>query len=97
MLSSNSDDDSWMETPQKELDIYAADEDLSYWTFDKIFADSRWQETNLMLIHDADNFSDPQLVPTMPSTTEPLEWSLEYFRQFWHDEVLDDIIQETNM
>jgi hypothetical protein len=74
MLSSNYDDDSWMENPQEELGIYAADEDLSGWTFDEIFADSQWQETNLTLSHETDNFSGPQPGPTMPSATEPLQY-----------------------
>jgi hypothetical protein len=92
MISSSDDDGSFMENPQEELGMYDPDKDLSSWTFDQLFADSQWHETDLFLQQDTENFSGPQPGPTLPRASSPLE----YFRRFWPDDVLDRITLETN-
>lgn len=91
-FSQESSDYSFEEDPLVELGIYNKDEDRSGWPFERKFADSEWQETEMTLLQDTENFTGPQPGPTVP----PSPTELEYFRQFWTDHILDDIVKETN-
>lgn len=83
---------SFDENPLDELGIYDSEEDRSGWPFERLYADSEWQETNMKLKQDTNNFSGPQPGPIAPpSATEE-----GYFRRFWTDEILDKIVKETN-
>lgn len=62
----------------KELGLYEYDEDVSGWSFDKLFADDQWQDQATSFVHDTSIFTGPLLGPT----SEPAESAEEYFRRY---------------
>jgi hypothetical protein len=65
-FSQESSDDSFEEDPLVELGIYNRDEDRSGWPFKQKFTDLEWQETEMTLLQDTENFTRPQPGPTAP-------------------------------
>jgi hypothetical protein len=52
---------SYVEDVIDELGMYDADEDLSGWTFERLYHDSQWQEPDLTLEVEPQPFTDPLL------------------------------------
>lgn len=81
---------SFQENLKDELELYNEDEDFSAWSFDKIFADSRWHKQNVALFQATRNFSPFHLEPMMDRMKMPIE----YFCLYWPINVLD--LKESN-
>jgi hypothetical protein len=81
------DDECSMEDAMAELGIYDPKEDTSSWTFEEVYADTQWQESNTTLAGEDDTF-----IGLLPGVTHPGDGRAHscevYFHRFWSDKVL---------
>jgi hypothetical protein len=86
---------SYVEDVIAELGMYDADEDLSGWTFERLYHDWQWQEPDLTLEPESQPFTGP--LSGAVNRGDGRGYSCDtYFKRLWPDEVLDRIIAETN-
>jgi hypothetical protein len=78
-----------------ELGIYDSEEDLTSKTFEELYDNMQWQESNMYSLDGDHSFSGPQ--PGVTCSGNGRAHSCEaYFRRFWPDSVLERIVEETN-
>jgi hypothetical protein len=93
--SSTDDFQSFVENQLLELGQYDGEEDTSQWNWERTWADDQWQEQDMTLRENTDNFTGPTPGPTGPPCGIPNS-ALEYFLRYWPPEVISRIIVETN-
>jgi hypothetical protein len=90
--ASDSPELSYVEDPLKELGLYNYKEDVSTWSFERLFADDQWQDQSITLEQNTQNFCGPTPGPTTAVASRPTD----YFLRYWPPHILDRIVEETN-
>lgn len=91
----SSDMDCFHENALLELGLYDVNEETEDWSAEDMWDDSQWQEQNLELLQDTENFSGLTPGPVGEHSSSPWD-TFRYFKMFWPVDVRMRIISETN-